>query len=156
MNKSKVTQPEQSDAKNRRIHPMKHSESPNRRTVLRTIAAGVTGGLSLASLPAVHGDDLHRAAVTSSDLRVSNATPTLNDVIYVSATVTNDTNIPRPNVQVALLVDGQIEDSKAVRIPASSSTRVSFSVSFDEYESFDVSIGDIDPTTVTVKRRNIR
>jgi len=88
--------------------------------------------------------------ITYSNLSVSNTTPVPYEDIDVSATVTNNTSIPGFGVVPELVVDGSVEKTKTITVPANSSTTVTFTIEFVEYESHEVTINDLPPETVVV------
>jgi len=88
--------------------------------------------------------------ITYSNLSVSNTTPVPYEDIDVSADVTNNTNIPGFGVVPELIVDGSVEKTKTITVDANSTTSVTFTIQFTEYESHEVTINDLSPETVVV------
>lgn len=95
-------------------------------------------------------EDQSTNPITYSNLSVSNTTPVPYEEIEVSADVTNNTNIPGFGVVVELVVDDAVSKTKTVEVPANSTASVTFTIEFAEYESHEVTIGDLSPQTVVV------
>jgi len=100
-------------------------------------------------------EDQSANPITYSNLSVSDTTPVPFEDIDVSATVTNNTNIPGFGVVAELQVDGEVRSKKTITVPANSSTTVTFTTDFSEYASYEVTIGDLSPETVVVIHPNL-
>jgi hypothetical protein len=95
-------------------------------------------------------EDQTDTPVTYSNLTISNDLPVPNEDIDVSVDVANNTNVPGIGVVAELIVDGEVDKTKSIEVAANSTATVSFTKRFEDYGSFDVSIGDTTPQTVTV------
>lgn len=76
-------------------------------------------------------------------------TPTPGQTITVSAVVSNPSSFSRSE-SVQLRVDDEVDSSEFVLLPAQEATSVEFEWSSADYVSVDITIGPLDPITVTV------
>lgn len=89
------------------------------------------------------------ADISYSNLTISDTTPVRFESIDISADITNNGN-KRGQVFAPLIEDGSVITRKSVEVPAGQTKTVTFSRSYSEYRSIEITIKNLPSQLVTV------